>query len=110
MKSTKNWLDNLKLRVGFGVTGITPSDNYLSQYLYNFAGYGDVKDLEGNWIKTLEVVQNVNKNLKWETTEEWNFGLDWSVLKGRLSGSIDYYVKTTKDLLYHFAVPCPPNL
>lgn len=110
MESTKNWLDNLKLRVGFGVTGITPSDNYLSQYLYNFAGYGDVKDLEGNWIKTLEVVQNVNKNLKWETTEEWNFGLDWSVLKGRLSGSIDYYVKTTKDLLYHFAVPCPPNL
>lgn len=110
MESTKNWLDNLKLRVGFGVTGITPSKNYLSQYLYNFAGYGDVKDLEGNWIKTLEVVQNVNKNLKWETTEEWNFGLDWSVLKGRLSGSIDYYVKTTKDLLYHFAVPCPPNL
>lgn len=110
MESTKNWLDNLKLRVGFGVTGITPSGNYLSQYLYNFAEYGDVKDLEGNWIKTLEVVQNVNKNLKWETTEEWNFGLDWSVLKGRLSGSIDYYVKTTKDLLYHFAVPCPPNL
>lgn len=110
MESTKQWLDNLKLRVGFGVTGITPSDNYMSQYLYNFAGYGDVKDLEGNWIKTLEVVQNVNKDLKWETTQEWNFGLDWSVLKGRLNGSIDFYRKTTKDLLYWYNVPMPPNL
>ncbi len=110
MESTKSWLDNLKLRVGFGVTGITPNENYLSQYLYKFADYGDVKDLNGNWIKTLEVSQNVNKNLKWETTEEWNFGLDWSVLKGRLSGTIDYYIKTTKDLLYYYRVPTPPNL
>ena len=70
MEGTKGWLDNLKLRVGYGVTGITPSDNYLSQYLYSFAGYGDIKDLNGNWVKTLEVTQNVNKDLKWETTQE----------------------------------------
>lgn len=110
MENTRSWLDNLKLRVGYGVTGITPSSSYLSQSLYAFAGYGDILTKEGEWIKTLEVSQNVNKDLKWETTREWNFGLDWSVLKGRLSGSFDFYVKTTSDLLYSYSVPVPPNL
>ena len=110
MEDTKSWLDNLRLRVGYGVTGITPTSSYQAQYLYNFAGYGDVLNLEGDWIKTLEVVQNVNKDLKWETTSEMNFGLDWAVLNHRLSGTVDFYVKTTKDLLYHYPVPTPPNL
>lgn len=110
MKSTKSWLDNLKLRVGYGVTGREPSSNYLSQYLYGFAGYGDVLSQDGQWIKTLEVTQNVNKDLKWETSHEWNFGLDFSFLKGRIYGNLDVYVKTTKDLIYGYAVPVPPNL
>lgn len=110
MENTRGWLDNLKLRVGYGVTGVTPSDSYQSQYLYNFAGYGDVLNMGGNWIKTLEVVQNVNKDLKWETTCEWNFGLDYSVLKDRIYGSVDFYIKTTKDLLYDYPVPIPPNM
>ncbi len=105
-----NWLNNLKLRVGYGVTGITPTSSYLSQNLYNFAGYGDILTVDGEWIKTLEVSQNPNKDLKWETTREWNFGLDWSVLNDRLSGSVDFYVKTTSDLLYEYSVPVPPNL
>ena len=110
MTNTKDWLNNLKLRVGYGVTGVTPTASYEAQYLYDFAGYGDILNMEGNWIKTLEVVQNVNKDLKWETTSEWNFGLDYSVLKDRIYGSIDFYVKTTKDLLYEYAVPIPPNM
>lgn len=110
MEGTKSWLNNLKLRIGYGVTGITPNDNYKSQYLYKFADYGDIKDLNGNWIKTLEVMQNLNKDLKWETTSEWNFGLDYSILKDRLYGTIDFYIKTTKDLLYDYAVPMPPNM
>lgn len=110
MRSTRHWLDNLKLRVGYGVTGVIPSDPYKSQYLYDFAGYGDIMNMDGTWIKTLEVKQNVNKDLKWETTSEWNFGLDYSILKERIYGSIDFYVKTTKDLLYEYAVPVPPNM
>ncbi len=109
MKDIK-WLDNLKLRIGYGVTGVVPSSSYLSQNLYSFASYGDVLDMDGNWVKTLEVTQNVNKNLKWETTHEWNFGLDYSVLRNRIYGSVDFYIKTTKDLLYDYAVPVPPNL
>ncbi len=104
------WLDNLKLRIGFGVTGITPTSSYLAQTLYDFDSYGDVLNKSGSWEQTLQVVQNVNKDLKWETTAEWNFGLDWSFLGDRLWGSIDVYTRTTSDLLYEYAVPVPPNL
>ena len=54
--------------------------------------------------------QNPNPNLKWETTNEWNFGIDYGVLNNRIHGSLDVYVKTTKDLLYWYRVPMPPNL
>ena len=110
MEGTRSWLDNLRLRVGFGVTGITPNNNYISQNLYGFADWGDVQSMNGKWIKTLEVVQNPNPDLKWETTQEWNFGLDYGLLNNRIHGTLDVYVKTTKDLLYDYAVPVPPNL
>ena len=110
MKGTRSWLDNLRFRVGFGVTGITPNSSYLAQNLYGFAGYGDVLSMDGKWIKTLEVVQNPNPDMKWETTQEWNFGLDYAFLKDRIHGSLDVYVKTTHDLLYDYRVPMPPNL
>ena len=48
--------------------------------------------------------------MKWEKKEEFNVGLDFSVLKGRLIGTIDYYVRHTKDLLNSYTVPVPPNL
>ena len=110
MQNTKHWLDNLKLRFGFGVTGVIPGDSYKSLYLYNYDAYGDVLSQDGEWIKTLYITQNYNPNLKWETTREFNLGLDWSVLNGRLGGSIDVYDKKTTDLLYDYAVPVPPNL
>ena len=115
MKDTRSWLDNLRLRIGYGVTGVIPTSgnwggSYISQNLYGFAGYGDVLSMDGKWIKTLEVSQNPNPDLKWETTSEWNFGLDYGVLSNRIHGSLDVYVKTTKDLLYWYRVPMPPNL
>lgn len=110
MTDSREWLNNLRLRVGYGVTGITPGSNYMSQYLYTFAGYGDILSMDGEWIKTLEVTQNYNPDLKWETTKEWNFGLDYGFLNDRLRGSLDFYIKTTDDLLYPYAVPVPPNM
>ncbi len=105
-----SWWNDLRLRVGYGVTGVIPTDPYLSLYLYNYAGYGDIYSLEGEWIKSLEVTQNYNPDLKWEKTNEWNFGLDFGFFNDRLRGSLDYYIKTTNDLLYSYAVPMPPNL
>ena len=110
MEGTRNWLDNLRLRVGYGVTGITPGDNYLAQNIYKFADYGDVLSMDGKWIKTLEVAQNPNPDLKWEVSKEWNFGIDYGFLNNRIHGSLDVYVKTTNDLLFWYNVPMPPNL
>lgn len=103
-------INSLKLRAGYGVTGITPSSSYLSQKLYAFDSYGDVLDANGNWIKSLMISQNNNSDLKWETTKEINIGIDFSILNERISGSIDIYNKKTTDLLYTYSVPVPPNL
>ena len=110
MEGTRSWLDNLRLRVGYGVTGITPGDNYLAQNIYKFADYGDVLSMDGKWIKTLEVAQNPNPDLKWEVSKEWNFGIDYGLLNNRIHGSLDVYVQTTNDLLFWYNVPMPPNL
>ena len=103
-------LNNLKLRAGFGVTGVVPNDSYLAQNLYDYDGYGDVLSKNGSWVKTLQQTQNPNKDLKWETSRELNIGLDFAMFNSRLSGSIDFYSKKTCDLLYYYNVPVPPNL
>ncbi len=105
-----NWLDNLKLRAGYGVTGVIPSSSYLSLTMYDYDTYGWHRNTDGTWAQSLKVSQNPNPNLKWEKTRELNVGLDWAVLAGRLSGSVDVYTKKTVDLLYDYAVPVPPNM
>ena len=104
------WWNDLRLRVGYGVTGVIPGDPYLSKFLFGYAGYGDILSMDGNWVKSLEVTQNHNPDLKWERTNEWNFGLDFGFFNDRIHGSLDYYIKTTHDLLYYYNVPVPPNL
>lgn len=103
-----NWLNNLKLRVGYGVTGVIPNDSYISLTRYD---YGDPYYYNnGVWNQGLKVASNPNPDLKWETSKEINIGLDWSVLNDRLSGSIDVYHKKTSDMLWEYTVPTPPNL
>ena len=108
MAGAKDWLNNLKLRVGYGITGIEPTDNYLSMVRYSYTGSNYYKD--GVWQKGLKAVSNANSELKWETSREFNVGIDWSMWDDRFSGSIDYYNKNTYDMLYEYAVPSPPNL
>lgn len=110
MKSL-TWLDNLKLRAGFGVTGVEPYKSYLSltRYKYSKSGYW-YDGTKWNQGIVLNNEVNANPDLKWEKSEEWNFGLDVSVLDRRLSANLDIYRKDTKDLLYDYAVPVPPNL
>jgi TonB-linked SusC/RagA family outer membrane protein len=109
MKS-QSWLNNLKLRAGYGVTGVIPGDSYLSLTMFDYDPYGDHLSKDGTWTPSLRVSQNPNPNLKWETTREFNVGLDWSVLNDRLGGAVDVYTKTTSDLLYDYSVPVPPNI
>lgn len=102
------WLNNLKLRAGFGITGVIPNNPYISLTKYK---YGETYYYSnGTWLPGLEVDSNPNPDLKWEKSTEFNVGLDWSVLDGRLGGSIDFYSKKTTDLLFDYTVPTPPNL
>lgn len=109
MKGIK-WLSNLKLRAGYGVTGVIPGSSYLSLNMYTYDPYGKHFSQDGEWTPSLKVSQNPNPNLRWEKTKEINIGLDWAVLNNRLSGTVDVYSKKTVDLLYDYAVPVPPNM
>lgn len=102
------WLNNLKLRAGFGITGVIPNDSYISLTKYTYGNSYYYSD--GKWLPGLSVSSNPNPDLRWEKSTEFNVGLDWSVLDNRLGGSIDVYNKKTTDLLFLYTVPTPPNL
>lgn len=102
------WLNNLKLRAGFGITGVIPKDPYISLTKYTYGSSYYYSD--GKWLPGLSVSSNPNPDLRWEKSTEFNVGLDWSVLDNRLGGSIDLYNKKTTDLLFWYTVPTPPNL
>ncbi len=103
----KDWLNNLKLRAGFGITGINAGSNLES---LSSLTYGNSFLYNGNWIQELVPARNANPNLKWEVKEEFNIGLDFGILKNRISGALDYYSRTTKDALWNYNVPTPPYL
>ena len=103
MESTKNWLDNLKLRVGYGET----SNQAISAYQtlgglgirnYNFGNGTNYK--AGYYVNSLP-----NNELGWEYSKTWNFGLDFSLFNGRLSGSFEYYTQKTNDILLNVKLP-----
>ncbi|MDR3188448.1 MAG: TonB-dependent receptor [Prevotellaceae bacterium] len=102
-------ISNLKLRAGYGVTGQIAGSNYASLTTYTYSG-GYYLNNSGSWTTGLAVTQNPNPDLKWETTSEFNVGIDFGLLNGRLIGSIDLYNRETNDLLYWYDVPVPPNL
>ncbi len=99
------FVDLLKLRVGYGVTGSLPEDNYVSLAKLQPIGYFFYN---GNYIQSYGPGSNPNPFLKWERKTEWNVGLDFTMLDFRLNGSIDVYDRTTTDLLFPVNVPVPP--
>ena len=100
-----SWLDDLKLRVGYGVTGNQDFDSYKSLFLVKTSGNFYYN---GQWSNAYAPASNANPNLAWEKKAEFNVGTDFSFFKGRLSGAIDYYYRKTTNLLYNYEVPVPP--
>ena len=98
-----NWLSNLKLRLSYGVTGNNDGiGNYATQQSVSgpvFYPFGP-DYLNGFYPSSI-----VNKDLKWETSTEYNAGIDFGFFGGRINGSVDVYQKTSKDLLYSVALP-----
>jgi iron complex outermembrane receptor protein len=103
-----NWINDLKLRVGYGVTGNQAGlDPYKTLQLYGTSGtYYD----NGAWLTAYKISQNANPNLKWEETAMFNIGLDFLLFNDRVNGTIEWYDKRTKDMLYTYRVPTPPYL
>ena len=104
MEKTQNWLDDLKIRFSYGTAGNNniPADQTSSgstTWLNQFPSYwtsGIASGQSGSYAS--------NPDLKWETTVTRNVGLDYTLFGGKLTGSIEYYKNTTKDLLIAFPV------
>ena len=105
MKNQKLF-NNLKVRVGYGVTGNQDAiDPYRSLSLMAPNG---TTTYNGATVTTYALDSNPNPDLKWETKYTFDAGIDFSMWRGRFSGTIDAYMSTTKDLLYTYQVPVPP--
>lgn len=106
--ANQNLFTNLKLRTGFGITGnqqgLGPLNSRVLVRNTGNAFFG------GQLIRNFAITQNANPDLRWETREMFNVGLDFEMLEGRLSGTVDYFNGTTKDLLFNYQVPVPPYL
>ncbi len=103
--SNSNFLNNLKLRAGWGQIG-----NHGIRPFGTIANYGISSGVQygtpDNGLSIPILLNNIaNPNLKWETTEQLNFGLDFAFLNQRISGTVDVYDKTTKDLLQNLPIP-----
>lgn len=99
----KQWLNNLKLRVSYGVTGNnTGITNYAtivgvsSSSIYPFGK---------NYVDGFYPSGIVDKEIQWESSHEYNIGLDYGFLNNRIIGSIEWYHKTSKELLYDMPLP-----
>jgi iron complex outermembrane receptor protein len=102
-----NIFDDLKFRVGYGVSGNSLGFGaYSAIQTYGTSGWFTYTDANGtqNPYHTLAAASNANPDLKWERTGMLNVGFDFSVLNDRLSGTLEYYDKRTSDLIYYYSV------
>ena len=98
MKPTSKWLTDLKLRASYGVNGTLPSDLY---------GYMGLTSLSGGYMENPALIQSQieNRDLEWETNYNLNIGLDFGFFN-RLNFTLEYYTRTTKNLL----MDCPVSM
>jgi outer membrane receptor protein involved in Fe transport len=92
-----SFLSLLKVRTSYGLTGNAEIGNFASRGLFGSASYVGVPGQGPTQIE--------NQNLKWETTAQFDIGIDFGFLKNRITGEIDYYIKNTSDLLLNVNVP-----
>ncbi|GGE45301.1 SusC/RagA family TonB-linked outer membrane protein [Pedobacter psychrotolerans] len=93
---------DLKLRAGYGVSGNSLGFDAFTALLIYGTPLGNNKFLNnGNISNAIGPVRNPNPDLKWESTATTNIGLDFGLFKDRISGSVDFYIKETSDLIYN---------
>jgi len=102
-----SWLNELKLRADYGETGNQDFDSYRS--LDTYGGYG-YYPYNGSSYQVWGPNQNTNYDLRWEKASNFNVGLDFELFSSKITGSVNYYVRTNKDLLGNYNVSNPPNI
>ena len=105
MKATKDVLSNLKLRLGYGVTGQQEIGDYLYMPTYSLGSNPTGQYLDSYLLKP----NGYSPDLKWEETTTYNIGLDFGFLNNRINGTLEYYDKRTKDLLNSVSAPAGTN-
>ena len=106
MDRARGWLSDFKLRLGWGETGqqaVGSYYNYIPIYTASQPG-SFYPNGAGGWLVP-NFPEGYNPDLKWETTTTWNFALDYGFFNNRISGSIEYYLRKTRDLLSTVPVP-----
>lgn len=104
MQNVSHVVKSLKPRISYGVTGRSDFDSYLSLATYSTKGS---YFMDGQWVKGYAPSVNANPELGWEKSISTNVGIDF-VLWNRLRGSIDWFDRQSKDLLYNYTAPQPP--
>lgn len=108
MENTRDWLSDLKFRVSYGTNGNRSlEDTYSSMSNLGDGGVMVYMKPDGSPVvmESLAVSRLGNPNLSWEKTGSFNVGLDFGFLQGRIGGSIDYYSKSTKDMIMWQRLP-----
>ena len=105
MEPSRDWLDDLKIRAGYGVTGNNGFGNGYTTRMYKA---NDMWPTNGVWQPGYGSIRNINPDLKWEEKSELNFGLDFSLFNDRLWGKFDLYFRQVDDMLYLANAPMPP--
>lgn len=98
-----NVFSDLKFRIGYGVSGNSLGfDAFTARQVYGATGW--FVNASGKEVHSIGALRNANPNLKWERTGMFNIGLDFGFFNNRLTGTIEYYDKRTKDLIYDYPV------
>lgn len=101
------WINDLKIRADYGVTGNQDFGSYNS--LSTMTGFG-YYFYNGKYYQVWGPAKNVNPDLRWEKGKNWNIGLDFSLFNNRFYGSLNYFNRRQQDLLGNYKVSVPPYL
>ena len=107
MKGASRYVQSLKPRISYGVTGRSGFGSYQSIQTYSAHG---AYPYNGSWVTGFYPSLNANPNLGWEKLQSVNFGIDFVLLGNRLRGSIDLFDRQSQDLLYTYTAPQPPYI
>ena len=104
-ESVGAFFQSLKPRVSYGVTGRSDFDAYKSLATYStYSSYY----IDNQWLNGYAPSLNANPDLAWEKSTAFNVGIDFVALNSRLRGSVEYFDRRSKDLLYNYTAPQPP--